>query len=88
MGQVELSRPARRAFLVVHVVSSASRLGFAPGLLAPGVTANTTGSAAAVEASVRAMQLFADRFLIPLALLTPATTTATVLALRPRVTRR
>ncbi|MEU6544022.1 DUF2269 family protein [Streptomyces sp. NPDC046859] len=65
-----LSRPARRGFLVVHVVASAGWLGLTLGLLALGTTAATTGSAAAVEASVRAMKLFADWLLLPLALLT------------------
>ncbi|MEU2599605.1 DUF2269 domain-containing protein [Streptomyces hirsutus] len=67
---MKLSRPARRALLVVHVVSSASWLGLTLGLLALGVTAATTDSEAAVEASVRAMKLFADRLMVPLALLT------------------
>jgi hypothetical protein len=61
---VKLSRPARRAHLAVHVPASAGRLGLTAGLLALGVTADTTGSAAAVEASVRAMKLFADRLLL------------------------
>ncbi|MFC5955151.1 DUF2269 family protein [Streptomyces pratens] len=67
---MKLSRPARRALLVVHVVSSASWLGLTLGLLALGVTAATTGSEATVEASARAMKLFADRLVVPLALLT------------------
>ncbi|MFI9170136.1 DUF2269 family protein [Streptomyces lincolnensis] len=67
---MKLSRPARRAFLVVHVASSASWLGLTLGLLALGVTAATTGSAVTVEASVRAMQLFADWLLLPVAFLT------------------
>ncbi len=110
---VKLSRPARRAFLVVHVVASAGWLGLSLGLLALGVTAATTASPEAVEAGVRAMKLFADWLLLPIALLTLvsgvvlalgtpwglarhrwvftkfwltlATTTATVLALRPGV---
>lgn len=66
----KLSRPARRAHLVVHVVASAGWLGLTVGLLALGVTANTTGSAAMLEASVRAMKIFADRLLLPIAFLT------------------
>ncbi|ELS52993.1 hypothetical protein [Streptomyces viridochromogenes] len=66
----KLSRPARRAFLVVHVTASASRLGLTLGLLALGITAATTGSAVTVEASVRAMKLFADWLLLPVAFLT------------------
>jgi uncharacterized membrane protein len=67
---VTLSRPARRAFLVVHVAASACWLGLTLGLLALGATAATTGSAVAVEASVRAMKLFADWLLPPAAFLT------------------
>jgi hypothetical protein len=67
---VKLSRPARRASLVVHVAASAGWLGLTLGLLALGITATTTGSAVTVEASVRAMKLFADWLLLPLAFLT------------------
>jgi uncharacterized membrane protein len=70
VGQVKLSRPARRANLVVHVAASASWLGLTLGLLALGITAATTGSAVTVEASVRAMKLFADWLLLPVAFLT------------------
>ncbi|MFI6377367.1 DUF2269 domain-containing protein [Streptomyces sp. NPDC050546] len=66
----KLSRPARRAALVVHVTASASWLGLTLGLLALGATAATTGSAVTVEASVRAMKLFADWLLLPVAFLT------------------
>ncbi|MFD5846349.1 DUF2269 domain-containing protein [Streptomyces chartreusis] len=65
-----LSRPARRAALVVHVVASASWVGLTLGLLALGITAAGTGSAVSVEASVRAMKLFADWLLLPVAFLT------------------
>lgn len=64
------NRPVRRALLVVHVAVSACWLGLTLGLLALGVTASTAGSAVTVEASVRAMKLFADWLLIPVALLT------------------
>lgn len=70
MGGVNLSRPARRAFLVVHVVAAACWLGLSLGLLALGLAAATGGSAATVEAAVRAMKLFADLLLLPIALLT------------------
>ncbi|GAA3494765.1 membrane protein [Streptomyces prasinosporus] len=70
MVGVKLDRPARRALLAVHVVASASWLGLTLGLLALGVTANTSASAAAVEASVRTMKLFADLLLLPVAFLT------------------
>lgn len=66
----KLSRPARRAVLVVHVVASASWLGLTVGLLALGITAGSTGAAGTVEASVRAMKLFADWLLLPVAFLT------------------
>lgn len=67
---VRLSRPARRATVVVHVVASASWLGLTLGLLALGSTAAGTGSPVTVEASVRAMKLFADWLLLPVAFLT------------------
>ncbi|MGF0171849.1 DUF2269 family protein [Streptomyces sp. Marseille-Q5077] len=66
----KLSRPARRAALVVHVIASAGWLGLTLGLFALGITAATTGSAVTVEASVRAMKLFADWLLLPVAFLT------------------
>ncbi|MEU7718104.1 DUF2269 domain-containing protein [Streptomyces tibetensis] len=66
----KLSRRARRAVLVVHVTASAGWLGLSLGLLALGTTAATTGAPVTVEASVRAMKLFADWLLIPVALLT------------------
>ncbi|MFJ8596113.1 DUF2269 family protein [Streptomyces sp. NPDC093598] len=65
-----LGRPARRAALVVHVIASAGWLGLSLGLLALGITAATDGSPATVEASVRAMKLFADWLLLPAAFLT------------------
>ncbi|MFC8199247.1 DUF2269 domain-containing protein [Streptomyces sp. NPDC060006] len=67
---MKLSRPARRATLVVHAAASACWLGLTLGLLALGVTAATTGSAETAEASVRAMKIFADWLLLPLAFLT------------------
>ncbi|MEV7450595.1 MULTISPECIES: hypothetical protein [Streptomyces] len=65
-----LSRRVRRGLLAVHVLASAGWLGLTLGLLALGTTAATTGSPAAVEASVRGMKLFADWLLLPLAGLT------------------
>lgn len=70
VGHVKLSRPARRAHLVVHVLASAGWLGLTVGLLALGITANTTGAPVVVEASVRDMKLFADWLLLPVAFLT------------------
>ncbi|MEU2909753.1 DUF2269 domain-containing protein [Streptomyces massasporeus] len=66
----KLSRAARRAALVVHVTVSAGWLGLTLGLLALGITAATTGAPVTVEASVRAMKLFADWLLLPVAFLT------------------
>ncbi|WAZ26125.1 DUF2269 domain-containing protein [Streptomyces cinnabarinus] len=67
---MKLSRPARRATLAVHVIASAAWLGLSLGLLALGSTAAGTGSPVTVEASVRAMKLFADWLLLPIAFLT------------------
>jgi hypothetical protein len=66
----KLGRSARRAVLVVHVTASAGWLGLTLGLLALGTAAATTGSAASVEAGVRAMLLFTDWLLLPVAFLT------------------
>ncbi|GGZ86384.1 hypothetical protein GCM10010344_62310 [Streptomyces bluensis] len=52
------------------MAASAGWLGLTLGLLALGVAAATTGSAVTVEASVRAMKLFADWLLLPIAFLT------------------
>lgn len=110
-----LKRPVRRATLVVHVAASAGWLGLILGLLALALTAYTTESASAIEASYRSMKVFTDWLVLPLALLTLtsglvlslgtkwglarhrwvfvkfwvtlATTTASVLMLRPGVSR-
>ncbi|MFE0099222.1 DUF2269 domain-containing protein [Streptomyces sp. NPDC059009] len=67
---MKLHRPARRAILVVHVAVSVSWAGITLGLLALAVTAATTGSPDAAEASYRSMKLFADWLIVPVALLT------------------
>ncbi|MFE5025439.1 DUF2269 domain-containing protein [Streptomyces sp. NPDC056656] len=67
---MKLRRPARRATLVAHVTSSACWLGLTLGLLALAVTAITTGSDPMVEAACRAMKVFTDWLVIPLALFT------------------
>ncbi|MGW0534670.1 DUF2269 family protein [Streptomyces sp. NPDC003032] len=67
---MKLSRPVRRATLVVHVIGAACWLGLTLGLVALALTAITTGSTAAVEAAVRSMKVFADWLVLPLALLT------------------
>ncbi|AYN34122.1 hypothetical protein DUI70_3620 [Streptomyces albus] len=70
MFHVKLRRPARRAFLVLHVSASVSWLGLSLGLLALAITAATTPEAA--EASYRSMKMFADWLLIPVAFTTLA----------------
>ncbi|MBC9714181.1 DUF2269 domain-containing protein [Streptomyces sp. TRM66268-LWL] len=67
---MKLSRPARRATLVVHVAAAAGWLGLTLGLLALATAAITTDSAATTEAAVRSMKIFADWLVLPLALLT------------------
>ena len=67
---MRLHRPARRALLIVHITSSVSWLGITLGLLALGVTANTSGSAEVAEASYRSMKMFTDWLVPPLALTT------------------
>ncbi|MBZ4018281.1 DUF2269 domain-containing protein [Streptomyces purpurogeneiscleroticus] len=73
----QLSRPARRATLVVHVVVSVGWLGLTLGLLALGIAASTAGGAAGSDvtsdlaaAAYRSMKIFIDWLIIPLALLT------------------
>lgn len=65
-----LRRPARRALLVVHVSVSVAWLGLSLGLLALGITAYTTQDPTLTEASYRAMKVFADWLLAPVALAT------------------
>ncbi|MEU9865140.1 DUF2269 domain-containing protein [Streptomyces sp. NPDC047971] len=65
-----LKRPARRALLVLHVAVSVAWLGLSVGLLALGITAWTTGDHSLTEASYRAMKVFADWLLAPVALVT------------------
>ncbi|MCF3118484.1 DUF2269 domain-containing protein [Streptomyces arenae] len=67
---MKLSRPARRATLVVHVVGAAGWLGLTLGLLALALTAITTESPTSIEAAVRSMKVFTDWLVLPLALLT------------------
>ncbi|WP_030259546.1 hypothetical protein [Streptomyces violens] len=73
----QLSRPARRATLVVHVVVSVGWLGLTLGLLALGIAASTAGGAAGADAApqlaaaaYRSMKIFIDWLIIPLAALT------------------
>ncbi|WP_030559728.1 hypothetical protein [Streptomyces aureocirculatus] len=67
---MKLRRPARRATLVVHVAASAGWLGLTLGLVALAAAAITTDSHPTVEASVRAMKVFTDWLVLPLAFLT------------------
>ncbi|MFG2329827.1 DUF2269 domain-containing protein [Streptomyces sp. NPDC048604] len=63
-----LQRPVRRALLVVHVAVSVSWLGLSVGLLALGITAYATADPSLTEAAYRAMKVFADWLLVPVAL--------------------
>ncbi|RXS87686.1 DUF2269 domain-containing protein [Streptomyces sp. TM32] len=65
----QLSRPARRAVLVLHVAVSVSWLGLTLGLLALGLTGYTTGSPAMATAAYRAMKVFGDWLVLPIALM-------------------
>ncbi|MGW6650376.1 hypothetical protein AMK23_19200 [Streptomyces sp. CB02130] len=66
-----LKRPVRRGLLVAHVAVSVSWLGLTVGLLALGITAFTTGDPATVGAATRAMKIFGDWLVVPVALGTP-----------------
>ncbi|MFC9235901.1 DUF2269 domain-containing protein [Streptomyces decoyicus] len=64
----QLSRPARRALLVLHVAVSVSWLGLTLGLLALGITGYTTGSPDIAGVAYRAMKIFGDWLVLPVAL--------------------
>ncbi|MDT0320135.1 DUF2269 domain-containing protein [Streptomyces millisiae] len=66
----ELRRPVRRALLVGHVVVSVGWLGLTLCLLVLGIAGATTDSAATAEAAYRAMKIFGDWLIAPLALTT------------------
>ncbi|MGW8725650.1 DUF2269 domain-containing protein [Streptomyces sp. NPDC055808] len=68
-----LRRPARRGWLVAHVAVSVSWLGLSLSLLALGITAYTTDSPSMTEASYRAMKVFGDWLVLPIAVLTLVT---------------
>ncbi|MDT0342192.1 DUF2269 domain-containing protein [Streptomyces litchfieldiae] len=68
-----LSRPVRRGFLVAHVVVSVGWLGLTLCLLVLAITGAATGSAATAEAAYRAMRIFGDWLVAPLALSALAT---------------
>ncbi|MYT32419.1 MULTISPECIES: hypothetical protein [unclassified Streptomyces] len=63
-----LSRPLRRALLVVHVAVSVGWLRLSAGLLALGITGSTAGSAAAAAGVYRAMRILTDFLVLPVAL--------------------
>ncbi|MCX2179133.1 DUF2269 domain-containing protein [Streptomyces sp. SKN60] len=65
-----LQRPVRRALLVVHVAVSVAWLGLSLGLLTLGLTAYTTQDPSLTQAAYRAMKVFADWLLAPVALVT------------------
>lgn len=64
----QLSRPARRALLVLHIAVSVSWLGLTLGLLALSVTGYTTGSPDMAAVAYRAMKIFGDWLILPVAL--------------------
>ncbi|MFD7534197.1 DUF2269 domain-containing protein [Streptomyces sp. NPDC059819] len=68
-----LRRSTRRGWLVAHVAVSVSWLGLTLGLLALGITAYTTDSPGMTEAAYRAMKVFGDWLVLPVALLTLVT---------------
>lgn len=63
-----LKRRARRSLLVAHVSVSVSWLGLTVGLLTLGITAFTTGDPVTAQAATRAMKIFGDWLVVPVAL--------------------
>ncbi|MFE1170926.1 DUF2269 domain-containing protein [Streptomyces sp. NPDC058773] len=63
----QLSRPVRRAVLVLHVAVSVSWLGLTLGLLALGITGYRTGSPGTAAVAYLAMKIFGDWLVLPLA---------------------
>ncbi len=64
-----LKRPARRSLLVVHVAVSVSWLGLTVCLLTLGITAFLTGDTTTAQAATRAMKIFGDWLVVPVALI-------------------
>uniref|UniRef100_A0AAU3GY93 DUF2269 domain-containing protein n=1 Tax=Streptomyces sp. NBC_01401 TaxID=2903854 RepID=A0AAU3GY93_9ACTN len=64
-----LKRPARRSLLVAHVAVSVSWLGLTVGLLALGLSAFLTHDPTLAQAATRAMKVFSDWLIVPVALL-------------------
>ncbi|MFI8434244.1 DUF2269 domain-containing protein [Streptomyces sp. NPDC079020] len=64
-----LKRSARRRLLVVHIAVSVSWLGLTVGLLTLALAAFLTGDVTTAEAATRAMKIFGDWLVVPVALL-------------------
>ncbi|MCX5342255.1 DUF2269 domain-containing protein [Streptomyces atratus] len=64
-----LKRSARRSLLVAHVAVSVSWLGLTVGLLTLGITAFLTNDPTTAQAATRAMKIFGDWLVVPVALL-------------------
>ncbi|THA62427.1 DUF2269 domain-containing protein [Streptomyces sp. A0642] len=63
-----LKRRARRGLLVAHVSVSVSWLGLTVGLLTLGITAFTSDDPATAQAALRALRIFGDWLIVPVAL--------------------
>ncbi|MFG3139247.1 DUF2269 domain-containing protein [Streptomyces sp. NPDC048211] len=63
-----LKRRTRRSLLVAHVSVSVSWLGLTVGLLTLGITAFSTGDPVTAQAATRAMKIFGDWLVVPVAL--------------------
>lgn len=64
-----LKRPVRRSFLAARVTVSASWPDLTVGLPVLGLAAFLTHDAAMAQAATRAMKVFGDRLVVPVALL-------------------
>lgn len=64
----QLSRPARRALLVLHVAVSVGWLGLTVGLLALSITGYTADSPEMAGVAYQAMKIFGDWLVLPVAL--------------------
>lgn len=64
-----LNRRTRRSLLVAHVSVSVSWLGLTVGLLTLGTAAFATGDPVTAQAATRAMKIFGDWLVVPVALL-------------------
>lgn len=63
-----LKRSARRSLLVAHVAVSVSWLGLTVGLLTLGIAAFSTRDPTTAQAATRAMKIFGDWLIVPIAL--------------------